>query len=83
MIQVRSKTGRTWSWELGTKKPVEILIDQINFIVATEEELEIIKKAFCTNPDSHPLDRRYTIPMTNHYSMAWYGDIAKTILVNI
>lgn len=70
-------------WSIGEK----FSLNNFEFVVevnANADELNLIKNKFCVNPDSHPLDRRYTIPIdVNATSFTWFGDIAKTIVGNL
>jgi len=65
----------------NTLAVIAVNLDFVVSIKASSIELESIMKAFCINPDAHPIDKRYTIPFSPKApSMVWYGDTAKTII---
>lgn len=80
-IIFQSGTHRTWN--IGQEIPLKIEeVEAISYIQADGHELEIISQLFCTNPKAHPKDKKYTIPMPNKGIVKWFGDIARTIILN-
>lgn len=81
-LYIVTKEKKNIFWEIGddTHKVLSIL-DNIETIMASGEELKLIKNTFSYDIMG---DLVYSIPMPiNLCDVIWHGDIAKTIISNI
>lgn len=58
-------------------------VSEIEYIEASDSVYDSIIRKYCVNLETGPCDRNYTIPVIKFQgSMVWYGDIARTIVLN-
>lgn len=85
MLAIKYKDGATSTWYVNDKgiNPNRQTLEDIIYIQADGHELEHIKIIFTVTSNMYGFNRLLTIPFTDNVIMTWYGDLAKTILVNL
>jgi len=82
-LYITNHEGETFTWNIGIKlNPIQ-RSPYVAYIQADGDELEHIQNLFKVTTDHKGLKYEYTIPMTNQRVVSWYGDIARTILINL
>lgn len=80
----KNGSGRTWNEPV--KVPNEVLdkIEEVQYFQADGDELEILQKQYGYHHDQpiHAV-REYSIPMPRQRVIKWYGDIGRTIILNL
>ena len=81
---VKMKSGTICTWHIGQTLP-PIKIDSVVSLQADGDELEhIVDQYQCGGQRANTATYCYSIPMPmDKPVVTWYGDIAKTIIVNL
>ena len=79
MLYITTIHGKEFEWHVGETVP-EIAVASIAELQADLHELEHIQKLFDIEEAK---GTHFTIPMPNKRVCRWYGDLARTIYLNL